>query len=82
MDRFSAILAFCACSYQGVYNKKRGFTYRVKPRMIKAIWSDYSSTTEKSSFPTPQRGHTHSSGMSSKAVPGAIPLSGSPTAGS
>lgn len=27
MDRFSAILAFCACSHQGVYYKKRGFTY-------------------------------------------------------
>ena len=40
------------------------------------------SCTEKSLFPTPQRGHTQVSGMSSKAVPGAMPLSGSPTAGS
>ena len=29
-------------------------------------------------MPTPQRGHTQSSGRSSKAVPGSIPLSGSP----
>ena len=34
------------------------------------------------SLPTPQTGHTQSSGRFSKAVPGAIPLSGSPTAGS
>lgn len=40
----------------------------------------YSSS--KSSLPTPQSGHNHSSGMSSKAVPGAIPLSGSPIEGS
>ena len=43
--------------------------------------SSYSSG-EKSSLPTPQIGHTQSSGMSSNAVPGAIPLSGSPTSGS
>ena len=42
----------------------------------------YSSTGENSSLPTPQSGHTQSSGMSSKAVPGAMPPSGSPTAGS
>ena len=42
---------------------------------------DYSAGL-KSSLPTPQTGHTQLSGMSSKAVPGAIPLSGSPTAGS
>ena len=34
------------------------------------------------SLPTPQTGQTQSSGRFSKAVPGAIPLSGSPTAGS
>lgn len=34
------------------------------------------------SLPTPQRGHTQSSGISSNFVPGAIPLSGSPIAGS
>lgn len=44
--------------------------------------SIYSSTTEKSSLPTPQSGHTQSSGMSSKAVLGSMPLSGSPVAGS
>ncbi len=42
---------------------------------------DYSSA-EKSSLPTPQMGQTQSSGMSSNAVPGAMPLSGSPTSGS
>jgi len=36
----------------------------------------------KSSFPTPQSGHDQSLGMSSNAVPGWIPLSGSPSAGS
>ena len=34
------------------------------------------------SLPTPQSGQLQSSGRSSKAVPGAMPLSGSPTAGS
>ena len=43
---------------------------------------NHSSTGLNSSLPTPQSGHTQSSGMSSKAVPGAMPLSGSPTAGS
>ena len=42
----------------------------------------YSSTGLKSSLLTPQRGQTQSSGISSKAVPGAMPLSGSPTSGS
>lgn len=42
---------------------------------------DYSSFAN-SSLPTPQIGQTQSSGRSSNAVPGAIPLSGSPTAGS
>ena len=42
----------------------------------------YSSTGSKSSLPTPQSGQTQSSGISSNAVPGAIPPSGSPTAGS
>lgn len=36
----------------------------------------------KSPFPTPQMGQTQSSGMSSNAVPAAMPLSGSPVAGS
>lgn len=36
----------------------------------------------KESLPRPHRGHTQSSGRSSKAVPAAMPLSGSPTAGS
>ena len=40
------------------------------------------SCTSKESFPTPQSGQTQLSGISSKAVPGAIPLSGSPLAGS
>ena len=43
---------------------------------------NYPSYGSKSSFPTPQSGHTQSSGMSSKAVPGSIPLSGSPNSGS
>lgn len=43
---------------------------------------NYSSNTSKSSFVTPQSGQAQSSGMDSKGVPGTIPLSGSPTAGS
>ena len=35
-----------------------------------------------SSLPAPQTGHTQSSGSSSKEVPGAMPLSGSPFSGS
>jgi len=35
----------------------------------------------KSSFPTPQSGHSQVPGISSNAVPGLIPLSGSPSAG-
>ena len=42
----------------------------------------YQSMGLNSSLPTPHRGQTQSSGMSSKAVPGAIPPSGSPTSGS
>ena len=38
--------------------------------------------SENSSFPTPHTGQTKSSGRSSNAVPGSMPLSGSPTAGS
>ena len=41
------------------------------PEKLRAIF--YSSS--KSSFPTPQRGQVQSSGTSSQAVPGAIPLS-------
>jgi dipeptidase D len=40
------------------------------------------STGSKSVFATPQTGHTQSSGISSKAVPGEIPPSGSPSMGS
>ncbi len=40
------------------------------------------SVSENSSLPTKHKGHNHSSGKSSKEVPGAIPLSGSPTSGS
>ncbi len=44
--------------------------------------NDYSSTGLKSSLPTPHNGHVQSSGISSKAVPAGMPLSGSPFAGS
>lgn len=37
---------------------------------------------EKSPLPAPQSGQPQSSGISAKAVPGAMPLSGSPSAGS
>lgn len=43
---------------------------------------NFYSTGLKSSLPTPHNGHTQSAGRSSNAVPGAIPLSSSPTAGS
>ena len=47
-----------------------------------SLLSIYSSTKSKSSLVTPQRGQDQSSGIASNGVPGAIPLSGSPTAGS
>ena len=40
-------------------------------------FSAQSSTGTKTSFPNPQIGHVQSSGISSNAVPGAIPPSGS-----
>ncbi len=40
------------------------------------------SIISKSSFPTPQSGHSQSSGTSSHGVPGAIPSSGQPFASS
>ena len=43
---------------------------------------NYQSSGTKTSFPRPHIGHNQSSGKSSNAVPGAIPLSGSPTSGS
>ena len=45
------------------------------------IWH-FAQAGEKSLLPTPQTGHTQSSGMSSNAVPGAMPPSASPSAGS
>lgn len=44
------------------------------------IESVYYALTNNS-FPTPHNGHFQSSGSSSKGVPGAIPLSGSPSSG-
>lgn len=41
----------------------------------------YSVYSSKSSFPTPQMGHTQSSGKSSKDVPGSMPPSLSPNSG-
>lgn len=43
---------------------------------------NFQRSFSKCSFPTPQAGHVQLSGMSSNAVPGAIPFSGSPSAGS
>lgn len=43
---------------------------------------NYSFTGSNMSFETWQMGHTQSSGISSNGVPGAMPLSGSPFAGS
>ena len=45
-----------------------------------ASFDDYASVN--ASFPSPHTGQTQSSGISSHAVPGAIPLSGSPVSGS
>ena len=55
-----------------------------KPRqewIYRTLCMEIYSATENSSFPTPQRGHSKSSGSSSKGVPGAMPASGSPSAG-
>ena len=62
-------------------NDKKGGTADSQRRLFH-FRPAQSSTGEKSSLPTPHSGHTQSSGISSKAVPGATPLSGSPAAGS
>ncbi len=49
---------------------------------LRRFTDGYSSTGSNSSLPTPHRGQVQSSGISSNLVPGAIPPSGSPTAGS
>lgn len=49
---------------------------------LRRFTGGYSSTGSNSSLPTPHRGQVQSSGISSNLVPGAIPPSGSPTAGS
>src|SRR5208283_1330820 len=47
-----------------------------------SIFCPFQSIFSNSLFNAPQIGHSQSSGKSSKPVPGPIPLSGSPTAGS
>ena len=58
----------------------------LQPRSLFALHRNespaYGHAGEKASLPSPHTGHTQSSGMSSKGVPGAMPPSGSPTAGS
>jgi len=49
-----------------------------RPRCV----ADYSSYSSKSALRAPQTGQNQSSGMSSKAVPGGTPPSGSPSSGS
>ena len=71
----------CAAFVGWRMEQKRLFRYR-RTALDFRIYQFFYSTGEKSSFPTPQRGHTQSSGISSKAVPACIPLSGSPWAGS
>src|SRR5699024_4487341 len=52
------------------------------PGIYSRFFSEDYSSGWNSSLPTPQIGHTQSSGISSNAVPGSIPLSGSPISGS
>jgi len=54
--------------------------YAYKKLSLLYFASDYWASNI--SLPTPQTGHVQSSGISSKDVPGAIPESASPTAGS
>ena len=58
--------------------KKRRERYRA----FSLVASRDYSITEKLSLPIPQSGHDQLSGICSKGVPGAIPLSGSPFSGS
>lgn len=51
------------------------------PRFYVSAVYDY-STSENSSFPTPQSGQRKSSGTSSHFVPASTPLSGSPISSS
>ena len=48
----------------------------------KDFYPAFHLSSSKCSLPTPHAGQVQSSGISSKAVPGAIPFSGSPSAGS
>ena len=59
-----------------------GRTLSVRHAALMGLTVRQPSTGENMSLPTPHRGQVQSSGSSSKGVPGAMPLSGSPTAGS
>ena len=67
---------FLMCKYSGKIKKAE------QKNCSASKQGSYQSIFSKSSFPTPQRGHTQSSGMSSNFVPGAMPCSGSPISGS
>lgn len=75
-------LSFLAANAEG--EKKQTILFGGKCRCgVVCLWGfrwSYSAT-ENSSLPTPQRGHSKSSGSSSKGVPGAMPASGKPSAG-
>ena len=71
------------------FNRSHDFLGRVKQKKREAFEGRLPATTlvgdyaaSKSALEAPQTGQTQSSGMSSKAVPGAMPESGSPLAGS
>ena len=72
----------------GTPYRKRSFGYiaykyvrcRKKPLLSERFL--FYQASEKTSLPSPQTGQVQSSETSSQAVPGATPLSGSPTAGS
>ena len=62
------------------YSQRNGYNPHTFDNEPFSLHEAYSGL--KLSLPTPQTGHTQSSGISSKAVPGAMPPSGSPSAGS
>lgn len=65
--------------FAAIWQKKAGDVYR---QLLQTLEASAHSSAEKSDLAAPQSGQTQSSGISSKAVPGAMPPSASPSAGS
>jgi hypothetical protein len=65
-----------------IYNKKTLLGNNILPDSVFSMILRKNYSSENSDLDAPHSGQTQSSGNASNAVPGATPLSGSPTAGS